>query len=173
MYCIANREGMYSLTKGGERIQLSLQEIQKTLCSMASFNFHGGAAESLTLKQYRVKLDQVREKLAVAEKRIKELESKVANDGARVETHTSSASENSDTESLDHWYWLVPKRDEFDFVDMNYEEKTSVRNSRILPIGLLDTEKWTDDVAIHPMNQEEKRRSLEDIKGRGLWFGEK
>ena len=111
--------------------------------------------------------------MAVAEKRIKELEGKVANDGARVETHTSSASENSDTQSLDHWYWLVPKKDEFDFVDLNYEQKTSVRNSRILPMGLLDTEKWTDDVGIHPMNQEEVRRSLEDIKGRGLWFGEK
>jgi len=147
MSCIANRE----------------EEILKTL--------------RCTLKQSRLKLeelDEVREKLAVAEKRIKELEGKVANDGARVETHTSSASENiSDTESLDHWYWLVPKKDEFRFVNLNYEQKTSVRNSCILPKGLLDTAKWTDDVGIHPMHEEEVRRCLEDIKGRGLWFGEK
>ena len=52
MYCIANREGMYSLTKGGERIQLSLEEIQKTLCSMATTTSMG-AAESLILKQSR------------------------------------------------------------------------------------------------------------------------
>ena len=180
MYCIANREGMYSLTKGGERIQLSLKEIQKTLCSMATYNFHGTqAAESHILRQSRVKLaefDQVREKLAVAEERIKELEGKVTNDGARAETHTSSASENSDSQSLDHWYWLVPKKDasEFEFVELNYEQKMSMRNSRILPMGLVDKEKWSDDVGIYAMNQEEVRRSLEDMKGTGgLWFGEK